>query len=178
MSGYNYYSLKKCRCYQPINKKLIETGSGGEVVPIVVNFKVFSISSEPPQRNATIVLRRPIARPMFTKVGRAHRRDTASPFGTNSIKFKFNQHAKCFVMIFFLSLKYNTPIKFNWKKLHAFRGRPLPHPRQEVRIHSRLSRPGVSRHRVQDRRHPRSHQGEAAHEQVRPHCQRQEARNR
>ena len=43
MSGYNYYSLKKCRCYQPINKKLVETGSGGEVIPVVVNFKVFSI---------------------------------------------------------------------------------------------------------------------------------------
>jgi hypothetical protein len=38
MSSYNYYSLKKCRCYQPINKKLVETGSGGEVVPIVVIF--------------------------------------------------------------------------------------------------------------------------------------------
>ena len=43
MSGYNYYSLFKCRCYQPFNKKLVETGSGGEVIPIVVNFKVFSI---------------------------------------------------------------------------------------------------------------------------------------
>lgn len=42
MSGYNYYSLKKCRCYRPINKKLIETGSGGNVIPDVVNFKVFS----------------------------------------------------------------------------------------------------------------------------------------
>ena len=44
MSGYNYYYLKKCRCPQPINKKLVETGSGGEVIPIVVNFKVFSIT--------------------------------------------------------------------------------------------------------------------------------------
>ena len=43
MSGYNYYYLKKCRCPQPSNKKLVETGSGGDVVPVLVNFKVFSI---------------------------------------------------------------------------------------------------------------------------------------
>jgi len=43
MSGYNYYSLKKCRCYRPINKKFIETISGGKVLPILVNFRVFSI---------------------------------------------------------------------------------------------------------------------------------------
>jgi hypothetical protein len=42
MSGYNYYSLFKCRCYQPLNKKLVETGSGGNVVPEVIKFKVFS----------------------------------------------------------------------------------------------------------------------------------------
>ena len=41
MSGYNY-SLFKCRCYQPINKKLIATGSGGKVIVDVVKFKVFS----------------------------------------------------------------------------------------------------------------------------------------
>ena len=27
-----------------MNKKLVETGSGGEVIPIVVNYKVFSIN--------------------------------------------------------------------------------------------------------------------------------------
>jgi len=55
MSGYNYYSLKKCRCYQPINKKLVETSSGGEVIPIVVNFKVFStlIRTAIAQRNTS-----------------------------------------------------------------------------------------------------------------------------
>ncbi len=41
MSGYNYYSLKKCRCYQPINKKLLETGIGGEVVPVLLNVMLF-----------------------------------------------------------------------------------------------------------------------------------------
>ena len=54
MSGYNYYSLKKCRCYRPINKKLIESGSGGNVIPDVVNFKVFStiIKTATAQRNS------------------------------------------------------------------------------------------------------------------------------
>ena len=58
MSGYNYYSLKKCRCYQPINKKLIETGSGGNVIPEVVNFKVFSriIRTAAAQRNGLFAL--------------------------------------------------------------------------------------------------------------------------
>ena len=53
MSGYNYYSLFKCRCYQPINKKLVETGSGGDAVPVLVNFKVFStiIKTATAQRN-------------------------------------------------------------------------------------------------------------------------------
>jgi hypothetical protein len=58
MSGYNYYSLKKCRCYQPINKKFIETGSGGNVIPEVVNFKVFSriIRTAAAQRNGLFTL--------------------------------------------------------------------------------------------------------------------------
>lgn len=55
MSGYNYYSLKKCRCYQyqTINKKLIQTSSGGAVVPDLVNYKVFStiIRTARAQRN-------------------------------------------------------------------------------------------------------------------------------
>jgi hypothetical protein len=85
MSGYNYYSLKKCRCYQPINKKLIETGSGGNVIPEVVNFKVFSriIRTAAAQRNG---LRRPTDRPMRIEAGRVRRRDTASPSGINSTK--------------------------------------------------------------------------------------------
>jgi len=89
MSGYNYYSLKKCRCYRPINKKLIETGSGGNVIPDVVNFKVFSIiiKTATAQRNDC-----------FTQANRP-----TSPFGINSIDF------------FFLSLNYNTNHKTQTK---------------------------------------------------------------
>ena len=86
MSGYNYYSLKKCRCYQPINKKLIETGSGGNVIPEVVNFKVFSriIRTATAQRNGLFTLAN--RRPTRIRAGRVRRRDTASPSGINSTK--------------------------------------------------------------------------------------------
>jgi hypothetical protein len=85
MSGYNYYSLKKCRCYQPTNKKLIETGSGGNVIPEVVNFKVFSriIRTAAAQRNG-----------LFTQANRptnAYRSWTGSPAGYGQpIRNQFN----------------------------------------------------------------------------------------
>ena len=84
MSGYNYYSLNKCRCYQPTNKNLIETGSGN-VIPEVVNFKVFSriIRTAAAQRNG-----------LFTQANRptnAYRSWTGAPAGYGQpIRNQFN----------------------------------------------------------------------------------------
>jgi len=87
MSGYNYYSLKKCRCYQyqTINKKLIQTGSGGAVIPEMVNFKVFSriIRTAAAQRNG-----------LFTQANRptnAYKSWTGAPAGYGQpIRNQFN----------------------------------------------------------------------------------------